>query len=560
MAAKEHIAWFKSTFFDELEAATAGTVFDPDMLCALAFQETGELWGTLRKKGLPKEEIVRLCCGDTLDAPNRSAFPKTRGHLEAAARGDEMFQIARKALLDMAAHIPGYNFAFNRADKFCHGFGVFQYDIQFFKVNPDYFLNREYEKFEATLHHAMVELKSCQRKRDLQNRSSITDFEFLTIAITYNTGRFRTSRGLKQGHESGGKFYGELMRDYLAIARRIPDPDHQGPVPAADGAAIIERPAAANAQGPWMHVDTLTTSLRLRSQPKISSPTTKNVLADMPDGWPVRAFTGTPQNGFIELEVEMGGTVFHGFSSATFLKDGKAPVVLPQVARGAIPAAHMPRKDGSVTKRTQNANAHGLNEAGMPGRVGDTPDALREELENIVAYLNPAKEAHKRYWPRAGLTFCNIYAHDYCALAGCYLPRVWWTSDALHAIGAGETVLPRYGHTIREMRANDIFRWLGTYGGDFGWRRVATTTELQHNANLGAVALIIARRKNDGKSGHVSMVVPEGTEGLARRLSNGTVSAPLQSQAGSRNFNYSAGKTDWWKDTRFADAAMWVHN
>lgn len=560
MAVTDHISWFKDAFFADMAEATEGTVFDPDMLCALAFQETGSLWGVLRKKGLSTKDVVRLCCGDTLDSDKgRRAFPKTRADLEAVPKGKEMFAIARKALLDMAEHVPGYSFAFNRKDKFCHGFGVFQYDLQFFKVNPDYFLNREYETFAGTLHHAMVELLSCQKKRGLQDRTSITDAEFLTIAITYNTGRYKVSKGLKQGHKSGGKFYGELMRDYLAIARRIPNPAQTDHVPVPAGEAVVEKPQALRASGPWMHVDTLTTSLRLRAAPEISQPTTKNVLAELPDGWPVRALTGTPVKGFMEIEVELNGAVFHGFSSVKFLKDGKTPVVVPKVASGVIPAVEMPRKAGTVTKRTQVATAHSLNEPDMPGRSGTTPEELRAGLEELVAYLNPAKASHKRYQPRSGLTFCNIYAHDFCRLAGAYLPRVWWTSDALAAIRAGHQIAPRYGNTIREMRANDLFRWLVSFGEDFGWRRVATTTELQHDANLGAVTLIIARRKDDGRSGHVSMVVPEGVGGLARRLSDGTVSAPLQSQAGSTNFNYSPGRTDWWKASKFADSAMWVH-
>ena len=191
MVKTSDMRWFKETLWAELKAATEGTVFDPDMVSAIACQETGSLWAPMRKKGLSKDEIVRLCCGDTLDAPNRSAFPKTRAHLEAVPRGSEMFSIARKALLDMSEHVPGYGFAKNRPSKFCHGYGVFQLDLQFFKVEPEYFLQRRYEQFSETLGRAMRELKSCQKKRGLQDRTSITDFEFVTIAITYNTGRFR---------------------------------------------------------------------------------------------------------------------------------------------------------------------------------------------------------------------------------------------------------------------------------------------------------------------------------------------------------------------------------
>ena len=35
-------------------------------------------------------------------------------------------------------------------------------------------------------------------------------------------------------------------------------------------------------------------------------------------------------------------------------------------------------------------------------------------LWRIVDYLAVDKASHARYQPRDGLTFCNIYAHDYC--------------------------------------------------------------------------------------------------------------------------------------------------
>ena len=235
-----------------------------------------------------------------------------------------------------------------------------------------------------------------------------------------------------------------------------------------------------------------------------------------------------------------------------------APLEPP--AKHRVEPVWMPRKSATVTKRTAKANAHSLNEPGMPGRGGTTPDLLRDSVHDVIAFLNPQNVTrHARYAPRGSLTFCNVYAHDFCALCGVYLPRVWWTEAALAAIAGGATVVPFYGNTIQEMRANDLFRWLAAYGGRFGWQRVLSATDLQNHANLGAVCLIIARRKNDGASGHVSMVVPDTETHRARRLPGGAVSAPLQSQAGSRNFNYDAGRTDWWKADKYADSAMWVH-
>jgi hypothetical protein len=270
-------------------------------------------------------------------------------------------------------------------------------------------------------------------------------------------------------------------------------------------------------------------------------------------------------NGFLQVETSLLGAHHQGFASAKFLKPvagvNAVPVAMPATeppATGLV-AVYMPRTAGSVTKRTQPAGAHSLNEPGQPGRAGTTPDALRGELATIVNWLAVDKAAHRRYQPLAKTTFCNIYAHDYCHLAGVYVPRVWWTQAAVESLAQGEAVRPLYGNTIDEQRANDLFRWLRDFGLRFGWRQTGTLTKLQVEVNQGAIGLIVARRMNDGLSGHIVVVVPETEDERARRNADGDVIAPLQSQAGATNFRYGTGKTDWWKGAQFAESAFWLH-
>jgi hypothetical protein len=130
MTKAEDIRWFKEQFADEIEAALAGTPFDLDMILAIACQETGHIWSVLRRKGMPVQEILALCVGDTLDENRgRKAFPKSRKELLAKPDGEPMFGIARKALVEMAKHIPGYAKVAKNENKFCRGFGLFQYDL-----------------------------------------------------------------------------------------------------------------------------------------------------------------------------------------------------------------------------------------------------------------------------------------------------------------------------------------------------------------------------------------------------------------------------------------------
>jgi hypothetical protein len=213
-----------------------------------------------------------------------------------------------------------------------------------------------------------------------------------------------------------------------------------------------------------------------------------------------------------------------------------------------------------VTRRRDEAGAHSLNESGQPGRTGTTPEELRAQLATIIDWLAVDKPAHKRYQPTTNSTFCNIYAHDYCHLAGVYLPRVWWSAAAIEKLAQGKTVQPLLGNTIDEQRANDLFRWLRDFGMRFGWRQTGSLTKLQQEVNQGAIGVIVARRKNDGLSGHIAVVVPETDDHSAKRDANGEVTAPLQSQAGRNNFRYGNGGTNWWKGQQFAESAFWIHS
>jgi hypothetical protein len=214
--------WFKSQFQPQIEAAIAGTPFSVDMITAVACQETGGIWPRLRRQGLPPSRILELCVGDTIDATptgGRRAFPQNKAELLKAPQGQRMFEIARQGLVDMAAYIPDYRGAAARPDKFCHGFGIFQLDLQFFKTEPDYFLSRGYADFDAALTRCVGELKAALRRIGWQGKTSLGDAEMAGVAIAYNTGRYNPAKGLKQGYFDGAKYYGENFFDYLQLAK-----------------------------------------------------------------------------------------------------------------------------------------------------------------------------------------------------------------------------------------------------------------------------------------------------------------------------------------------------
>lgn len=130
---QEAMIWMNKTFGSDIDKAIKGTPISKNLIIAIGIQETFYLWaGKYRTSSV--EDVLALCVGDTIDFPRRaSAWPKSRKELEKHPRGKEMFKIARKALATVATVNSGYAAALKDPNKFCHGFGMFQYDIQYFE-------------------------------------------------------------------------------------------------------------------------------------------------------------------------------------------------------------------------------------------------------------------------------------------------------------------------------------------------------------------------------------------------------------------------------------------
>lgn len=311
MPSDDDIKWFKQEFGPAIAAGVAGTPFTVDMMVAIACQETGEIWPILRKKGLPTARIIELCVGDTLDSnKGRSAFPKNKAALLAHPNGAAMFQIANASLKEMAQFIPGYAPAASNPDKFCHGYGIFQYDIQFFKVDPDYFLQRRWTDFGQTLGKAIGELKAKMNAAKVPGKTSLTDMEMAQVVIAYNRGSYDPAKGLKQGFKDGaGRFYGENFADFLKRAKAIAAPA----APAAPAPSAPAAPAAAVT----LKVVTSGGKLMLRSAARKDP---ANVIGQLDNGQKVKAASLTPNNGFIQVDAVIAGKTVRGFAAADFLK------------------------------------------------------------------------------------------------------------------------------------------------------------------------------------------------------------------------------------------------
>jgi hypothetical protein len=252
-----------------------------------------------------------------------------------------------------------------------------------------------------------------------------------------------------------------------------------------------------------------------------------------------------------QVQTDLSGTTVTGFVNGRFLTPlGAAAVVAPMM--GGLPTCDLPprghrRIDGF-------GQAFPLDEPGMPERTRPDPGKTLE----ILAYLQPDKPTHNRYLPAGGATFCNIYAHDFCKRMGAFAPRVWWTAGAISRLLRGERVPVEYGTTVSELNANALHDWFPEFGPGFGWSRVFSPDALQSAVNEGGVGIIVAKRRQTNRSGHIVGVVPETPELRAAR-SGGEVVRPVQSQAGVVNFTAKVPPNRWWLDDRFQSFGFWTH-
>ena len=206
---------------------------------------------------------------------------------------------------------------------------------------------------------------------------------------------------------------------------------------------------------------------------------------------------------------------------------------------------------------------------------------FRVEQQAVVESLNV--EDSGRYQPGDGKTFCNIYAYDVVTALGAYIPRTWWTTGTVQRIQAGAeavsveeyarrvaagesvqgVIRPVYGETVSELNANALTDWMETWGASFGWEQTTDMSEAQTAANEGHVAVLLAANANSRRSGHISVILAEDEDNEAARDEEGDVRAPLQSQAGSRNFKSSnndagAGRDQWWENSSHVRGGAWI--
>jgi hypothetical protein len=287
------------------------------------------------------------------------------------------------------------------------------------------------------------------------------------------------------------------------------------------------------------------TQLNLRSTPGVAP---NNLIASLPNGQSVEDLDRATAPWW-KIRTTFHGSVLTGFVHSSFLQAAASAPAAPTIS--AIKGVHL-GENAAAKPSSGGARAYAIGDASAPRRSSSNRAA---SLAKIIEYLDVERGA--RYQPTVTSTFCNIYAYDYCYLAGVYLPRVWWMDSALVDLAQGRPVEVRYGVTVRELNANSLFAWLEDFGSRSGWRRVFDMDAMQAHANAGGVGVICAQRKELNRSGHIVAVVPETSSQTAAR-SGGRVVRPLQSQAGRNNFKYMNGPSAWWQGAEFREFGFFI--
>ena len=294
-------------------------------------------------------------------------------------------------------------------------------------------------------------------------------------------------------------------------------------------------------------------NLNLRSAPGPGGPK----LAVLEQGTEITKIANASVANWWEVDADIQGNIVRGFLNSRFVAPigpglfpsaTAAPGTIPRADLGSSPTA---RRDGV------GGRAFSIGEPGRPGPAANHPAGLAAGIVAVIDWLDVGDQNHLRWQPTGGVTFCNIYCYDVCNIAGVYLPRVWWKHDALTKLQAGQPVEIKYGKTVDEIRANDLYDWLVDFGGGFGWTRVFDADDLQTQTNAGKIGIICAQRVQLNKPGHIQIIAPEHGVHQAKR-SAGKVTQPLQSNAGSRTFTYGFLNNNWWRGSAFRQFGFWV--
>jgi hypothetical protein len=293
--------------------------------------------------------------------------------------------------------------------------------------------------------------------------------------------------------------------------------------------------------------------LNLRSEPLVKA---GNIISIMPPDTVVEKLENDSVSDWFKVKVIISRTEMLGFAAAQYLRETDDSFQEPEETLSSIPEAHLITSRvimrGSIQGRAYPLNEPTLKKSNLPDlSTEDKKQAIHSKLDFLDV------EHSVRYIPAGNSTFCNIYATDLAYCLGLYVPRVWWTNNALANIAKGKKVDAVYERTVTELNANALANWFESFGHVYKWKRMLSIAALQDAVNKGSLGIIVAQRIDLNRSGHIVAVIPETAMQQGKRFDNKVLS-PLQSQAGVTNKKYTTGNNWWENPGKFRKFSFWV--
>ncbi|MEP3198203.1 MAG: hypothetical protein ABJO57_10060 [Lentilitoribacter sp.] len=226
--ASPHMKWFVRTFGDRIDKRIRNTPYTKSFVTAVATQETAYVFGPLRRRIKDEQKLLSLLVLDTYGwSRRRSYFPRSRQELLNAPNGKKMFQIARNSLEAIAKEREGFvDYANERPKQILFGYGIFQYDLQEFRNDPSFFLDKKWYNFEACLEKAIGEFdEKAKQMKYKKPRNKYSRDQLVRIGIVYNLGfkRYKPKGDYSQGFKNptSGIRYGTYIDNYMKLADKI---------------------------------------------------------------------------------------------------------------------------------------------------------------------------------------------------------------------------------------------------------------------------------------------------------------------------------------------------
>ena len=148
------VTWLLDQFGPQLRQAAFGP-FSVDILCGMACKETMYFWQP-RLSALSPEELIARCVLDgSGDVPgsSRSAFPRNTAAFRERFGNDFTDMLIDEANATRALR------GFRPKQWVYKGYGIFQYDLQFVRTDPEFFRQKRWYSFANSLGKAIEELR-----------------------------------------------------------------------------------------------------------------------------------------------------------------------------------------------------------------------------------------------------------------------------------------------------------------------------------------------------------------------------------------------------------------